>query len=152
MLPDINFGPRVSMLCRGGRVLTMLRMIGGIATAITSIYVAVARDGHNLGDVAYTSLWCFALIGGAVLFMVWRHMSKMPNAYSFLSIVFFYATQATLLEGPGLVLDGILPVLPLVVVSGSFLASLFLSFYKNMSSTQADVEQSAWDVAASCLV
>ncbi|KXH26814.1 hypothetical protein CNYM01_12886 [Colletotrichum nymphaeae SA-01] len=79
------------------------------------------------------SLWCLAMIGAGVLLLIWRYMSRIPAPYTFLFIVFCYATQATLLKGPGLVLDGILPVLPLIVLSGAFLSSLFLSFWSNIT-------------------
>ncbi|OHE94252.1 hypothetical protein CORC01_10412 [Colletotrichum orchidophilum] len=96
------------------------------------------------------------MVGGGVLFIVWRHLSRLPNVYSLFSIIFCYANRATLLKGPGLVVDRIIPGLPLIVVSGAFLASLFLSIWKNETSTQIlDVEhgdQSPWGAVASCLV
>lgn len=77
-------------------------------------------------------------------------------SYTFLSIALSYATLSTLLKGPGMVLDGILPVLPLVVISGGFLASLFIGIWKSMGSSQnMDVnpgDDSTWGAVASCLV
>ncbi|UQC73575.1 uncharacterized protein CLUP02_00220 [Colletotrichum lupini] len=60
------------------------------------------------------------------------------------------------LSGPELVLDRVLPVLPLVAISGAFLASLFLSIHESiMIPSVLDVERgdrAAWDAIASCLV
>ncbi|KAK1450908.1 hypothetical protein CCUS01_11449, partial [Colletotrichum cuscutae] len=151
---QIDLRRQITRLCRG-HVLTILRKIGGTATTVASVYIAVTRDEHD-NKIRCNSLWCLALAGGGLIFLVWRHMSRLPNVYTFLSIALSYATLSTLLKGPGLILDGFLPVLPLVVISGGFLASLFLSVWKSMASSQNQVVEpddgSAWGAVASCLV
>lgn len=60
---------------------------------------------------------------------------------SFLFVVFCYAAQGILLKGPGQAIDGIIPTLPLIIVSGAFLASLFLSLWGNVTHEAGDGEQ-----------
>ncbi|KAK1719068.1 hypothetical protein BDP67DRAFT_504165 [Colletotrichum lupini] len=150
----IGIGRRIGGL-RRGRTLTILRKVGGVAGTTVSVYIAVVHD-EPIAPLLYNCLWCSAALVDSVLFLTWRHMSKMPNAYSILFILMSYATLTTLLKGPELVLDRVLPVLPLVAISGAFLASLFLSIHESiMIPSVLDVERgdrAAWDAISSCLV
>lgn len=51
----IDLRRQITRLCRG-HVLTILRKVGGTATTVASVYVAVTRDDHynKLGDLVYT--------------------------------------------------------------------------------------------------
>ncbi|KAK1689242.1 hypothetical protein BDP55DRAFT_433502 [Colletotrichum godetiae] len=151
---NIGIGTRIGTL-RHDRVLTILRKVGGVASTILSVYVAVEHD-EPIAQLAYNSLWCLTFAANSALFLTWRHMSRMQNVYSILFIVLSYATLTTLLKGPELVLNKILPMLPLVVVLGAFLSSLILSTWKEISGSQnLDMEHGdhpAWDAVASCLV